>query len=86
MVPVLVKRRTDYYELGEFSCLSPISRKAFHEIEPGLAYKEISLITIKISFCKITTFLSYHQKFFEFFFVIIMKFTISAVRPTVQDT
>ena len=33
---------------------------------------------IVFSICKIITFLSYHQKFFEFFFVIKMKFTISA--------
>ena len=38
MVPVLVKRRTDYYELGEFSSRSPISRKLLQDKEPGVIF------------------------------------------------
>jgi hypothetical protein len=41
MVPVLIKRRTDNYELGEFSSRSPISRKAIQEIEPEVVFISI---------------------------------------------
>ena len=35
VVSVLAKRRTDNYRFGEFSFLSPISRKALQEMDPG---------------------------------------------------
>lgn len=38
MVPVFVKCRTDYYELGEFSSRSPISRKLLQDKEPGVIF------------------------------------------------
>jgi hypothetical protein len=56
MVPVLVKRRTDYYELGEFSSRSPISRKAIQEKEPGVIFIVVKKMLSCIHYAKLQHF------------------------------
>ena len=84
MVPVLVKRRTDYYELGEFSSRSPISRKLLQDKEPGVIFIVVKKCCPAFA-CKVTNFFLFHVQSSEKVFSDSKLNQSSAIYPDSQN-